>query len=345
MNGFDSTKHPLHQDSAGIANPNHQPSGNFQRNDSIGSSTQAGNFEKDIDQALNPKLADQNPQKGLAKAQDDDPNEGRGVNLTQIGQQFDKISQQLGAVVGDQPLTADFNQVFTGNKDQILKELNQVQQGINSLVDGNQSHFQGVTGVKLHVIANQINIEENFIRNGGESSAIGVRDVQRDILDIVNNDPKLTTASNQNGQHGFTSLAPLQNPPTPFQDNDAQTQFLNQTNQKLNDLVNQSTQVFKGNSGIDANQLVQQIRSLTQGANNFADSQGGIYSARFDNELGRNGTNNTAADQLAKGIETHNKKLVNAADKVLLANIGDVGANQLPVDGGHFAFAAANAGA
>jgi hypothetical protein len=248
-------------------------------------------------------------------------------------------------VVGDLTPGADFNQLFKGNKDQVVQELTQVQQGINNLLDGDPNRFQGVTGVKLHTMANQINIEQSFIKQGGANSAIGVRDVQRDILDIVNGDTRLTNAANRGGQQGFTPLSPLQNPSKPFQDNAAQTQFLNQTNETLNSLVQQSRQFIKGKSTIDGDQLIQQIRTFNQGTSSFADSQGGVYSARFNNELGRNGTNNTAADQLVKGLEGHNKKLVTAASKVLLANIGDVGANQVPNGGGTFAFAAANAGA
>ena len=242
--------------------------------------------------------------------------------------------------MGDLPLNADFNQVFHGSKQQVQQALTQVQGGLHELLQTHPNQFQGVTGVKLHTIANQISLEQHFISQGGASSAIGVRDVQRDILDIVNGDPKLTAAANQQGQHGFTPLAALQQPPQPLQANASQTQFLRQTDQTLNTLVQEAKQFFHANANPDSSPLIQQIRTFNDQTSHFADSQGGVYSARFDNELGHNGTNFTAADQLIQGLQTHNQKLVTAADKVLLANMGDVGGNQIPVEGGRFAFAA-----
>jgi len=345
MDGLSNPTSQLHQNTITTVGVPLQPSDSVSTHTSLGSSVQATSFDAAINQALAPAPVQQNHQGGLAKAQDDRPDEAKGgLNLVQLGQQFDKISQQLGAAVGDLPLNADFNQVFKGNKGQILNELGQVQEGINDLLGSHPNHLHGVVEVKLHTIANQINIEEGFIKQGGVSSAIGVRDVQRDILDIVNNDPKLTAASNRDGQHGFTPLTPLQNPPQPFHDNAAQTQFLIQTDQSLNSLVQQAMKVAHGDSSIDNNQLIQQIRTFDQHVSSFADHQGGVYSARFDNELGKNGTSDTAFTQLIKGLETNSKTLIKATSQTLLANMGDVGGNQVPVDGGSFTFAA-NAGA
>jgi hypothetical protein len=341
MNTFDTAKHLFHQNATGMVDPSLQSAdANSQKRGSRGSSMHSTRFDAAMDEALDPSLDRQKPNRSLAKAHDNNPDQGQGFSLTQLGQQFDQVSQQLGRAVGDLSPTADFNLVFNGNKDQLVQGLAQVQQGLNNLLDGSPGRFHGVTGVKLHTIANQITLEQGFIQQGGASSAIGVRDVHRDILDIVNNDARLTAAANRGGQQGFTSLPPLQNPPTPFQDNAAQTRFLNQTNETLNNLVQQAQQFAKGKSNMDSNQLIQQLQTSS-----FVDSQGGVYSARFNNELGRKGTNNSAADQLIQGLQTQDKKLVKAASQVLLANIGDVGANQIPKGGGTFSFAAANAGA
>lgn len=342
MNGFDHHTHPQ-QTTAGASTPLLPGDPPLTPVASSGSSVQTTDFAAALNQALAPASAAHHG--GLDRAQDRDPN-GRngGLSLVKLGQQFDTISQQLGAAVGDLPLNADFKQVFTGNQDQVLNALGQVQHGLNDLLDTHPQQFQGVAGVKLHVMANQIELERGFIQQGGVSSALGVRDVQRDILDIVNNDTTLSAAANQKGQHGFTSLTPLQNPPQPFQDNDAQTQFLNQSDQTLNHIVQQISQLRGSDAAQDHQPLVQQIRAFDQTVSQFAGSQGGVYSARFNNELAQHSTNETASHQLIKGLETHNHTLITAAESILLANMGDVGGNQIPVAGGSFPFAA-NAGA
>ncbi len=354
MDGFNQTQLHLQHNATGAASALlHPADSGWQQGATIGSSTPTPDFEGAISQANAPTMQQRQHGRGLGAAQDNEPIDagdtrdakGKVVNLTQLGQQFDTISKQLGTAVGDLAPSADFSQVFKGDKAQVLQELGQVETGINTLLNTHPGRFQGVTGVKLHTIANQINIEQDFIQKGGASSAIGVRDVQRDILDIVNNDAKLTAAANRGGQHGFTPLEPLQHPAQPFQTNAAQTQFLNQTNQTLNSLVQQAGKFLNGPPNGDSQQLIQQIRTFDTTVSNFASSQGGVYSARFNNELAQNGTNDTAAAQFIRGLETHDKKLVLGAEKVLLANMGDVGANQIPVNGGSFAFAANNPGA
>src|SRR5262249_38975727 len=63
--------------------------------------------------------------------------------------------------------------------------------------------------------------------------------------------------------------------------------------------------------------LVQQIQTFETNANAFDQSQGGLYSARFWNELRADGTAGTAANALIDGLQNHNANEVNAAAQQL----------------------------
>ena len=79
------------------------------------------------------------------------------------------------------------------------------------------------------------------------------------------------------------------------------------------------------------------IQTFETNANSFDQSQGGLYSARFWNELRSDGTAGTAANALIDGLQTHNAGEVNAAAQQLAANASDVAGNNLKADGGSYA--------
>jgi hypothetical protein len=83
--------------------------------------------------------------------------------------------------------------------------------------------------------------------------------------------------------------------------------------------------------------LVQQIQTFETNSNAFDQSQGGLYSARFWNELRSDGTAGTAANALIDGLQTHNTGELNAAVQQLAANSADVAGNNLMADGGSYA--------
>src|SRR5262249_9320966 len=83
--------------------------------------------------------------------------------------------------------------------------------------------------------------------------------------------------------------------------------------------------------------LIQQIQTFAQNANEFDQSQGGLWSARFWNELRSDGTAGVAASALVDGLQTHNAGEVSAAAEQLATNAADVGGNNLRADGGNYA--------
>jgi len=64
-------------------------------------------------------------------------------------------------------------------------------------------------------------------------------------------------------------------------------------------------------------------------ADQYSTEQGGLFSARFNNEFTLNGVQGTASRELITGLETGNADLVNGAAAVLMANANDVRGNML----------------
>ena len=70
---------------------------------------------------------------------------------------------------------------------------------------------------------------------------------------------------------------------------------------------------------------------------NFDAAQGGIFEARFDNELlGNTSTLGAEVAAMVKGLQTGNAALVAAAAEEMHANAADVGGNNLPTTGGTY---------
>ena len=70
---------------------------------------------------------------------------------------------------------------------------------------------------------------------------------------------------------------------------------------------------------------------------NFDAAQGGIFEARFDNELlGKDSTVGADVAAMIQGLQTHNAALVTAAAEGFHANAADVSGNNVPLNGGTY---------
>jgi len=76
-------------------------------------------------------------------------------------------------------------------------------------------------------------------------------------------------------------------------------------------------------------QLETDIHTFSVNADAYSTAQGGLFSARFNNEFNLNGVQGTASRELITGLETGNADLVNGAASVLMANGADVRGNML----------------
>ena len=76
-------------------------------------------------------------------------------------------------------------------------------------------------------------------------------------------------------------------------------------------------------------QLEADINAFTVAADKYSTEQGGLFSARFNNEFNLNGVQGTASREMVTELETGNADLVNGAAEVLKANAVDVRTNML----------------
>ena len=80
--------------------------------------------------------------------------------------------------------------------------------------------------------------------------------------------------------------------------------------------------------------MIGQLHAFEKNSANFDEAQGGIFEARFDNELAK-GSSTLGAEVAAmiKGLKRGNAALVTAAAEEMHANAADVGGNNVSVNG------------
>jgi len=268
-----------------------------------------------------PKTPDPNAANDAA-----DQTPSAGNNLMKIGDLINDANRRL---IGG---------VFDGNQTQIVQDLNQASTQLGQAIKQDPNLFMGVTQIHAQTIQGQLEqVVQGVQGNVNATIPKLINDIQGDISDIAAGDKNLVVL-------GITPLPALNTPAAPFQNNAEQTQFLNQFNTDAGNIASQAQKIVaqKMPNSDAATQLIEQAQTFANQADQFSTGQGGIYSARFNNELVNNGTNGTAIAGIINGIKTNNPTEVNAAAQVLTANAADLGANMTPVEGGKFAFAAAN---
>jgi hypothetical protein len=216
--------------------------------------------------------------------------------------------------------------------------------GVQQMLSAADPQINSLTDLHTHVIINQLNEEIATVElansptgtsilgtNLGQYVGRAINDIHRDIIDIAQGDAGVQAIFNP------TPLPALNTPATPFLDNATQTTFITQWIQDSNHLGQMATTIENNGFKGDIAGLVQQIQTFENNSNAFDQSQGGLWSARFWNELRSDGTTGTAANALIDGLQTHNAGEVNAAVTQLAANSADVGSNNLMADGGSYA--------
>src|SRR6516164_5698153 len=217
--------------------------------------------------------------------------------------------------------------------------------GVQQMLSAADPNINNLTDLHTHIIINQLNEEIASVENAnapttgtltlgtdlGQFVGRSINDIHRDIIDIAQGDPGVQALFNP------TPLPALNTPPAPFHDNADQTAFLTKFIQDSNNLGQMATTIENNGFTGDIAGLVQQIQTYETNANAFDQSQGGLYSARFWNELRSDGTAGTAANALIEGLQTQNAGEVNAAVTQLAANASDVGGNNLKMDGSSYA--------
>jgi hypothetical protein len=250
----------------------------------------------------------------------------RQMTFAEIGTLYNSISNELEGGVTHQ------------NQDLLMHQVSTVQTQLQNLINsGALNGLDGAGNAAVSVVhAQNIADQMNFLRT--EIGAFGtdtfvpkfINDVVRDVQDIVAGDTALAALAHQGNHSGFQQVSFLLTPPTPFPDSGAQTTTLLQFVADSNSLATRAQAL----AGTDPNsaavlQLESDVHTFSVNADAYSTAQGGLFSARFNNEFNLDGVQGTASRELITGLQTGNADLVNGAAAVLTANGGDVRGNML----------------
>ena len=143
--------------------------------------------------------------------------------------------------------------------------------------------------------------------------------------------------ASQGGVTGFSPFGDSLNPTPKYLDNDAQTNFWANFIAQSNSLGQQANNLVGTDNADGINTLINDLHSFQKTVTNFDAAQGGIFEARFDNELlGNTSTLGAEVSKMIEGLQTGNAALVAAAADQMHANSADVGGNNIPVTGGTY---------
>jgi hypothetical protein len=249
------------------------------------------------------------------------------ANLAEIGAIFnDAASHILGGVNAD-------------NKALITDDVNAVITDMQALMTANPLLFGGLTGIHADTVVRQLELERTYIDQAGITPDAGraSNDNILDIIDIVQGDTNLANMATQGGVSGFSPFADALNPTPKYLDNDAQTSFWANFIAQSNSLGQQAINTVGSHDHQAIATLIADLKTFETTVTNFDAGQGGIFEARFDNELlGATSTLGAEVAGMIKGLQTGNATLVAAAADEMHANSADVGGNNTPVTGGTY---------
>jgi hypothetical protein len=249
------------------------------------------------------------------------------ANLAEIGAIFnDAASHILGGVNAD-------------NKALITDDVNAVITDMQALMTANPLLFGGLTGIHADTVVRQLELERTYIDQAGITPDAGraSNDNILDIIDIVQGDTNLANMATQGGVSGFSPFADALNPTPKYLDNDAQTTFWANFIAQSNSLGQQAINTVGSHDHQAIATLIADLKTFESNVTNFDAAQGGIFEARFDNELlGATSTLGAEVAGMIKGLQNGNAALVAAAAEEMHANSADVGGNNTPVTGGAY---------
>jgi trimeric autotransporter adhesin len=280
-----------------------------------------------------------------------------GANLSDIGTVFNAAANLAAGGLNASNL-AEFNhdmkaiaaglQHFINNGGLAEIQGNSAAEHALAVAEGiSDSAAQALTGIHLQTVLNQVELQINdFDATYAANPNIAARatsDNLLDIIDIVQNDqalaasagnPTATAADFTAGTFvpshdgGFASMPGfLQGTGTHYQDNQAQTDFWSAFIAGANNLNNALGAEANGTTHLDAaglKSLIQQVQGYEQLGASFDGAQGGVFGARFDNELlsGTLKADTNAALQALQDI-LHNGGAVSTVDAAQLIAAGD----------------------
>jgi hypothetical protein len=249
------------------------------------------------------------------------------MSLAQVGEEFNTVTSLLEGGVS------------AANQHTILNDLQTVQTDLTATIKAGVASglFADVPLIHIQNVDDQLNIEIAKVHDIGVDPLAPkeINDVHRDIIDIVQGDAVLV----HEAKDGFGVTPVALTPAAQFVDNVAQTAFLATFTQDSIDYNNEAPALIAANAANFAatgqmsageTALLAHIRDIyLPDANTFVLAQGGLYTARFDNELGQNGVADTAGRAMIDSLQHGNFAEAQASGAVLVANAMDVNGNNL----------------
>jgi hypothetical protein len=229
--------------------------------------------------------------------------------------------------------------INASNTAQATADTNAAITDLQALMTANPTLFGGLTGIHADTIVRQLELEKTFINEAGVNPDAGraSNDNLLDIIDIVQGDTNLLNMANQGGVHGFTPFGDALKAAPKYLDNASQTTFWADFIAESNALGQQAVHTVGSHDAQAIASLISNIQTFEKNVTNFDAAQGGIFEARFDNELlGKTSTLGAEVSAMIKGLQTGNAALVAAAADEMHANAADVSGNNIPSTGGTF---------
>src|SRR5262252_9061017 len=246
---------------------------------------------------------------------------------------------ELGAIFDDAQ-SKSLGGINADNLPAIQGDLRTVHDGLQTLMKDQPQLFGGATGIHASTIINQINLQlTNFDHQYGfnPDAAKATNDNLLDITDIVAGDPNLANMASSGGVAGWTGAPATDVVPVPYQDNAAQTNFVADFIASSNTLGAKAEQLVTTGTSGQIKDFIHTLQGWEQNVKNFEAAQGGIFEARFDNELlGNDATVGADVAAMIKGLQTHNAALVTSAAEGLHDNAMDFSGNNAPLNGGTY---------
>jgi hypothetical protein len=246
---------------------------------------------------------------------------------------------ELGAIFDDAQ-SKSLAGINANNLPAIQADLQTVHDGLLTLMKEHPQLFGGATGIHASTIVDQINLQlTNFDHQYGlnPDAAKATNDNFLDITDIVAGDPNLANMASLNGVTGWTGAPATDVVPVRYQDNADQTNFWADFIASGNTLGAKAEQIVSTGSAQQIKDFIHTLQGWEHNVQSFDAAQGGIFEARFDNELlGKNSTVGADVAAMIKGLQTHDAALVKAAADGFHANAMDVSGNNVPLNGGAF---------
>jgi trimeric autotransporter adhesin len=286
----------------------------------------------------------------------------QGATLAQIGTVYNEaVDLSVGGLNNSNlsEFTTDLKAVVTG----VQNILNSPTE-LASIESGETANAAALTTLHLETVEAQVNLQLNkfdglYATNPNVADR-STNDNLLDIIDIVQNDANLDIAAGGNGTPGtvggFSEMPAFLNGAggvsanggtvTQYQDNQAQTNFWAQFLAEANVIQNDLNEVAKGTYTGSISSLITQIENYHEFGASFDASQGGIFGARFDNELLSGtlleDTNNAVQGLTAIENGATGTALAAAKAQITAAGVGfhddanDVSGNNIPIGGGTY---------